>query len=241
MDVSSADSSARDRGITLRQAALTAGVASLLMLAAPYGEFVYGQLVVPMKIQETAHNIMANRGLFVAGIFAYFITFICDVVVAWALYILLAPVNRSLSLLAAWFRLVYTVIAFVGLFNLATVFRMLTTSEALVVVGSDQLLAQAQLLLSSSRHQWGMGLVIFGIHLWLLGHLVYRSGYIPRILGILLEIAGLGYVIYYLSPYLYPDAKLGFISVVFTGFGELIFTLWLLLRGWRIPEPSPQA
>ena len=84
-----------------------------------------------------------------------------------------------------------------------------------------------------------MSLVIFGIHLVLLGCLIYRSGYIPRIIGILLVIDGLGWVIDSLQPYLYPNAHLGFLFITF--FGELIFMLWLLIRGWKIPEPAPQS
>ena len=80
------------------------------------------------------------------------------------------------------------------------------------------------------------GLVLFGIHLGLLGYLVYRSDYIPKILGILLTVAGLGWLIYCLSPYLYPNADVGFIMITF--FGELIFMLWLLVRGWKIQEPT---
>ena len=96
----------------MRQAALIAGFGLLIMgFAAPFAEFfVYPKLVIPGKIEETAQNIVANQGLFLGGMFAYLITFICDVLVAWALYVLLIPVNRSLSLLTAWFRLVYTVI-----------------------------------------------------------------------------------------------------------------------------------
>ena len=84
-----------------------------------------------------------------------------------------------------------------------------------------------------------MGLVLLGIHLGLLGYLVYRSNYIPRILGILLAIAGLGWLIYELNPYLYPDADLGFIMITF--FGEPIFMLWLLVRGWKIQEPTAHS
>jgi hypothetical protein len=139
-------------------------------------------------------------------------------------------------LLTAWFRLVYTVIALCSLLKLATAFRILNTPDYLTVVGSDQLHAQVQLLLKSFRYEWSMGLVLFGIHIGLLGYLVYRSGYIPRILGILLAIAGLGYLIYYLGPYLYPTADVGFIMITF--FGELIFMLWLLVRGWKIREQA---
>lgn len=100
-EVSSISSAMHDQGITLRQAALTAGFGGLIMVAAPFAESVYAKLVIPGKIEETVQNIVANQGLFLAGLFAYLITFICDVLVAWALYILLIPVNRSLSLLTA--------------------------------------------------------------------------------------------------------------------------------------------
>ena len=225
----------------MRQAALIAGFGLLIMgFAAPFAEFfVYPKLVIPGKIEETAQNIVANQGLFLAGMFAYLITFICDVLVAWALYVLLIPVNRSLSLLTAWFRLVYTVIALVGLLKLVTVFRILSTPDYLTVVGSDHLHAQVQLLLNSFRYEWSLGMVLFGIHLGLLGYLVYRADYIPRILGILLAIAGFGYLIYYLSPYLYPNADLGFIMITF--FGELIFMFWLLVRGWKIQDPTAHS
>ena len=76
--------------------------------------------------------------------------------------------------------------------------------------------------------------MVFGIHLGLLGYLVYRSGYIPRVLGILLVIAGLGYVVYNLGPYLYPNVDVGLVFITF--FGESIFMVWLLVRGWKISE-----
>ena len=221
-------------GMTLRQAALVAGFGYLIM-PVPYAElYVYPRLVIPGNIAQTVQNISAHGGLFLAAIFCYLITFISDVVIAWALYVLLAPVNRSVSLLTAWFRLMYTAIALFGLLNLVTVFRLLNTPDYLAVFGSGPLQAQVQLLLNSFRYDWSMGLVIFGIHLGLLGYLIYRSGYIPKIIGILLIIDGAGWMIYSLKPYLYPNAHLGYISITFIG--ELILMLWLLVRGWKIQE-----
>jgi hypothetical protein len=236
--MSSINPAVHDQGITLRQAALIAGFGVLIMaFAALFAEFfVYARLVIPGNIEQTTQTIAANKGLFLAGIFAYLITFVCDVIVAWAFYVLLIPVNRSLSLLAGWFRLVYAVIALFGLSKLVTVFRVLSTPNYLTVYGSDQLHAQVRLLLNSFQYEWGMGLVLFGIHLGLLGYLVYRSDYIPRILGILLAIAGLGWVIDSLRPYLYPNVDLGFVMIA--SVGELIFIFWLLLRGWKIQEPN---
>ncbi len=121
-----------DPGITLCQAALIAGFGLLIMVfAAPIAElYAYPRLVVPGNIEETVQNILDHEGLFLAGVFCYLITFICDVLVAWALYVLLMPANRSVSLLTAWFRLVYTVIALFGLLRLVTVFRLLNTPDS---------------------------------------------------------------------------------------------------------------
>ncbi len=118
---------------SLGRAALMAGIGLLIMvIAAPYAElYVYPKLIVPANAAETTKNIIANKTLFTSAIFGYLITFICDLVVAWALYILLKPVNKNLSLTTAGFRWVYTGIALFALLNLVTVttieyFRYLT-------------------------------------------------------------------------------------------------------------------
>jgi hypothetical protein len=224
--------------ISLRTAAIIAGLALLTMaVAAPFAElYVYPKFLVPGSAAEIAKNIIANRILFVSGVFGYLITFICDVVAAWALYVLLKPVNDNLSLLTAWFRLVYTVIALVALVNLVTVLRLLSTADYLTVLGPDQVYAQVKLSLIAFRSGWSFGILFFGIHLVLLGYLVLRSHYIPRILGVLLLIGGLGYLITTLGPFLFPNINLHVAR--FTFYGELIFMLWLLVRGWKIQEPS---
>lgn len=225
-------------GISLRMAALIAGLAILTMaIAAPFAElFVYPKIVVSGNAAETARNIIANKTLFVSGVFGYVITFICDVVAAWALYVLLKPVNGHLSLVTAWFRLVYAVIALVAIVNLITVFRLLTTPDYLTVFEPNQLYAQVRLLLGEFRSGWSFAILFFGIHLVLLGYLVLRSHYIPSILGAILIITGLGYLITTLGPFFFPNVDLHVARYTF--FGELIFMLWLLVRGWKIQEPS---
>lgn len=236
--MSTFDSAASGQGISLRQAALIAGLGLLIItFTAPFAEFyVFPTLVIPGDIDRTAQNIMTNQVLYLAGLFAYLITYICDVVVAWALYVLLIPVNRSLALLSAWFRLVYTVIALVALLKLVLAYRILITPDYATIFGTDQLNAQVHLLLNSYRYEWGIGLILFGIHLGLLGFLVYGSNYIPRILGILLAIAGLGYLITVLGRYIFPDANLGFLFITFLF--EPVFMIWLLFKGWKIQQPT---
>ena len=178
-------------GITLRQAALVAGFAYLLNPVS-YAEFsVYPKLVAANNAAQTVQNISAHPGLFAVAILCYIISFIGDVIIAWALYVLLAPVNRPLSLLTAWCQLVYAAGALCSVFSLLNVYHLLVTPYYLTLFGSGQLQAQVWFQLHSFHYEWSMSLIIFGIHLVLLGYLVYRSGYIPWILGISLFIAGL--------------------------------------------------
>jgi Domain of unknown function (DUF4386) len=114
-------------GLTLRQAALLAGFGYLLTTPVFFIEFfLYPKLVIRGQIEQTVANIGSHHSLFLAAVFGYLINFIGDIIAALALYILLAPVNRAVSLLAAWLRLIYTTIALVGLFNLVTVYRMIS-------------------------------------------------------------------------------------------------------------------
>lgn len=221
---------------SLRTAALIAGFSLLVMvIMAPFVElFAYPKLVVPNNATETIKNITSNKGLFVYVLFGYLLTFICDVVVAWALYILLKPVGEQVSLLTAIFRWIYTVIALIALLNLVAVFRILNTSDYSSVFQTNELNAQIMYLLKSFKSSWYFGFVFFSIHLILLGYLVIKSSYIPNILGVLLIITGFGYLLTTLKPYLFPAVNVDFAKYTF--YGELLFMLWLLIKGWGIKE-----
>lgn len=229
--------SARVAGLTLRQAALIAGFAYLLN-PVPYAEFsLMPRLVIAGNAEQTVANIAAHHGLFVAAFFCYAINFVEDVVIAWALYVLLAPVNQALSLLAALFRLVYTAVAVGGLMNMATVYRMVTVPNYASALGPGALAAQVELLLHSFRTDYALGIgLLFSIHLVLIGYLIFRSRYMPAWLGVLLAIDGIGWLVMELQPYLYPNADLAFLWI--TSLGELVFMAWLIIRGWRIETPQ---
>ena len=227
------------RGLTLRQAALTAGIAYLLMPVAFAEFFVNRRLIVADDIDRTAQNIVSHGRLFAVGILCYLVTLVLDVIIAWALYYLLAPVNRALSLLAACFRLMYTAIALVAVLNLTNVYRLLTNPAYTRAFGDGPLHAQALFLLNSYRYEWSVSLVIFALHLGLLGFLMLRSDYLPKWIGVLLVLDGFGWVIYPLKPYLYPTAPIDFIPLF--AFVELSLPLWLVIRGWKIPEPAAET
>jgi hypothetical protein len=217
--------------------ALIAGLGILCMATSPFAEFmVYGKLVVAGNPAETCKNILAHQTLFKAGILSYVFNFICDIVVAWALYGLLKPVNESLSLLTAWFQLVYATLSLVAVVNLVTVLRLLGNTDDIKVFGTAQVYTQVMLTLHAFRDGWSLGFFLFALNLMLRGFLVFKSGYIPKIVGILLMIAGLGYFINTLQPFLFPNVNIDYITITY--FGELVFMFWLLIRGWRIKESN---
>jgi hypothetical protein len=155
-----------------------------------------------------------------------------DVVVAWALYRVFSPASRSISLLAAWFRIVYAAVYLVAVSQLVGVLRLLGDDDYLAVFSGDQLQAQALLGINAFGDVWAAGLFLFGIHLLIIGYLAYRSGYVPRLLGVLLAIAGLGYVVDTVGTLLSDDS---WVDVsLFTFIGEFLLALWLVIRGRRL-------
>jgi hypothetical protein len=164
--------------------------------------------------------------------FAYVLNLVGDVVMAWAIYFMLAPVNRSLSLLAAWFQLMYAAVALSVTMPLLTAWNLVNESDFRTLFDDAQIRSQVSLLLHSFRDSWSMSLSIFGIHLVLVGTLILRSSYVPRVIGILLIINGLGWLVGTVGPYVFPDADLGYVSISYLG--EAVFMLWLLIKGRKI-------
>jgi hypothetical protein len=222
--------------ISQRKAALVAGSGLLIMtIFYVFADlFIFQNLIVQGDATTTANNIIADEMLFRIGICCILIVLICDVIVAWALYIFLKQVNKSLSLLTAWFRLVYAIMLGIALVNFINVLILLSTADYLVVIQSDLLNANVMLSINAFYDVWAIGLIIFGSHLLLLGYLAFNSNFIPKIFSVLLIIAGLSYLIDYFVKLFFPNFDMP-ISMVL-GWGELIFMFWLLFRGGKIPE-----
>ena len=184
---------------------------------------------------------MANQLLFRVGVFGFMIMVIFDVLLAWLLYLLLKPVNTRLSLFSGWLRLVNGTIFGIALYHLLNVLEMVSGADYLKLLDPGQVQAQVMLFLHSFNQLWLIGLVFFGLHLFVLGYLILKSRYIPRVLGILLIIASAGYLIDSFANFMIPNyqnyATIFMLIVVVPGvIGELSFTLWLLFKGSKIPE-----
>src|SRR6266851_3362407 len=222
-------------GPRLRHAAIITVIGYVMGWGVPFASFyVIPKLFAADNAAKTSQNV-ANQGLFVAAIFAFLISFIGDVVAAWGLYLLLRPVNASISMFIAWLRVVFATIGLAALLNLVTVYRLLTRPNSLTALGQDQLNAQVQVAIGSFNSQFAFSLIIFGVYLMLLAWLIYRSGYIPKWLGIVLVIDGAGWSIMESGPYLLPGIDLSFLFVA--TFGELILLVWLIGWGTRLSEP----
>ena len=227
--------------ISQRGSASIAGIGLLIMtfLAIYSGFFVFQKLIIQDDPAATVNNILSNRMLFRLGIIGYVIVIICDIIVAWALYVFLKQINKSLSLLAGWFRLVYAIIFGIALSNYLNTLNLISGADYLKILEPAQLHADVMITLKAFDNGWNTGFIFFGLHLIMLGCLIFKSDYIPKYLGFLLIIAGLSYFLESVEKILYPEVKLS-ISLI-TGWGELIFMFWLLWNSVKGFDKSAAA
>jgi hypothetical protein len=178
---------------------------------------------------RTAADISASAGLFRAGIVSLLLVIALDVVAAVALYRVFAPVSRAVSMLSAALRLVFAGVFLVAIGELVGVLRLLGRDDYLAVFGEDQLQAQVLLRLNAFDDVWQAGLFLFGLHLLAAGYLAYVSGYVPRLIGALLAIAGLGYVADSVVAVLVDGSPFEVSTLTFVG--EFVLAVWLVVRG----------
>jgi len=223
-----------DANRSIRKASVIAGMALLVMSAlAGFANFVVIEgLVTPGDAARTARAVMDSEVMFRFGILSWFLVIALDVVVAWALFAVFSPVSTGVSRLAAWFRLVYAAVFMVAISELVGALRMLSNGGYVTVFNADQLRAQALLRIDTFTDIWDAGLLLFGVHLLLIAYLAYRSGYVPKLLGVLLGIAGLGYVVDSFGAVLSRGSWTDVSS--FTFIGEFLLALWLVIWGRRL-------
>ncbi len=203
-------------------AAIVAGTGLLAMaiIAALSNFGALENLIVRGDAAANAENLIRSAALFRLGAFGLITAAILDVLVAWGLYIVLRGINRDLSLLAAWFRLAY---AGVFLFSIMHLFAAVRTAP--------ENPAAALALIGRFDESWQAGLTVFGLHLIVLGALLWRTGGFSRLVAFLLALAGAGYVF---------DGTVTLLGLNvthsvsgYTFIGEIVFIVWLFIRGGR--------
>jgi hypothetical protein len=218
---------------SLKRTARIAGILTLLMaVIAPFSMvYVPSTLVVPGNATAMANKIMASEGLLRLGIAGNAVVLFIEIVLVVMLYVLLKPVSKTFSLVAAFARLAMTTVQGINLINHFMALQLLSGAAYLNGFEPGQLHALALLFMNAFESValiWGL---FFAFHLVVLGALVYKSGYIPRVLGILLLVAALCYLLQGFGTILLPGyneiwSTIGVISIV-----EVAFPLWLVIKG----------
>ena len=209
----------------------------LIIISGIFAEFfVRSGLIVPGDPSATAINIVGSELLFRSGLASEFLMLSADVAVALFLYVVFKGVNKSLALLAAFFRLTHASIVGTNLLNVYVPLLLLRDGGYLTSLAEGQRQALALLLLEAHGYGYAIGLVFFGVYCWILGYLILRSRLVPRILGYLLLVAGSGYLIdsfgrTLLSNYADYQNLLGMVVLLPAFVAELSFSLWLIVKG----------
>jgi len=225
--------------------ARTGGVLYLILILAGMFAviFVRDKFIVSGDVAATAHNIMAHPLLWRMGIAADLVMHICDVPVMLVLFVLLRPVNKNLALLSLLFNVVQTAVLVANKLSLIAALFPLGNADYLKAFGPHQLYAQAYLSLKLHDYGFGVGLIFFGFTCLVNGHLIFRSGYLPKAIGVLMQIAGLCYLMNSFALLLAPAfAAQLFPWIILPCFiAELLFCLWLILKGVNIVKWEQQA
>jgi hypothetical protein len=220
---------------SIQKTARLSGVLYLALAALSAFGLVYvpSVLIVPGDAAATASNIVTSESLFRLGFVSNLVAFAVNIFVALLLYKLLKPVNKGIASLMVLLILMGLAI---GMLN------ELNQFAALLMLGADQLTAftaaqsqvLASLFLGIYEHGFTIAHIFWGLWLFPMGYLIFRSGFLPRVIGVLLVVAGLGYLVDFTLFFLFPDAAVTVSD--FTFVGEVVLILWLLIKGVDVEQ-----
>lgn len=230
-------------GISPQRYARIGGVLYLIIIAAGLsGElFVRGSLVVPGNAAATAANIVQSRYLWRAGIAGDLLMHICDVGLMLVFYVLLRPVNQNLARLAILFNLVQTCVLVANKLNLLVPLFLLGDTAYMKAFTPEQLQALSHVAIRTHDYGFAFGLIYFGVECVVIGYLIVRSLYFPKALGVMMQIAGVCYVINSFALLLYPPIGTRLVPFILLPpfVAELSVALWLLVKGVDVRKWQP--
>jgi hypothetical protein len=225
-------------------ARLAKSIALLMLLSIVFGglgeSYLPGRIIVSNDPAATALNIAQHPLLFRLGFATYLVEALCDIALAVLFYVLLKPVSRTWALFSV----------FLGAFSTATyaVAEMfyfgsqlaLTNAEYLKAFTPQQLDALALLAMKMSSRIGYSFLGAYGLTTAVRGYLLYRSGYVPRILGALFVIGGAAFIYQSAATILAPQYT-SFLVLMPMGVAGIAFMLWLFVKGFAAPRPTSAA
>jgi Domain of unknown function (DUF4386) len=223
-----------------RTKARIAGVFEMLEgFASAFGQvFILGKLVVSGNAAATATNILGHPQLFWLGFALSLFGVGFHIVWVALFYGLFKPVNRTLSLLAAFVGIVVCAMQAVTALLYVAPWLVLQSASSLSAFTTEQQHALASVFLRLNGYAFNVDLVYFGLWCFLTGYLIFRSTFLPRILGVLLAIDGLGWMLYVHPPFAF---RMFPVIAVASGLAEIPLQLWLVIMGVNPQRWKEQA
>lgn len=205
--------------------------------------FIRSKLVVSADATATANNIMASEQLWRVGFAGSIVMLMCAIPLVLIMFVLLRPVNSNIALLAVFFNIVsITIEAVIDLFIFAALFP-LSGSEYLKAFDPQQLNVLSYLTFRLHSSGYNISLIFFGMNCFFWGYLVYKSGYFPKIIGVLLIICALCYVTNSFAWFLAPEFAAMLVPAILVPclIAELSLCLWLMVKGVNVPMWETQV
>jgi len=216
------------------------GALYLIIIAIGFSSefFFRGKLVVAGDPAATARNLTASTGLWRTGIALEYLNIALTLILAMIYYYLLRPVNKELNLLAAFFRMVSIPLQAVSLLYLSDALFPITQKTLLNSFTPDQLHAMTASSIRSHSNGYNFSLLVLGFCFIIHGYLIFKSEFLPKVLGLLIQFAGIGYIghcfTYILAPSLtkwtFPIAMLPVLI------GETTLSVWLIVKGVSVDK-----
>jgi hypothetical protein len=223
------------------KAARLAGLLYLIAMATGlFAEFYVhfpSTLIISGDVTKTASNITSNERLYRIGIANNIITFAIDVVLIWALYVLLRPVNRSLALLAVFFRLIETTIACFAIINAYVAMQFISDAGHLKAFDSNQIQALS-VLHDTYALTFNVVAIFLGLGSTIFNYLLLKSRYIPRVLAVWGIFSSVLLLISQFVIIIFPGKEKIIIPACYgpIALDEIALGFWLLFKGANIPK-----
>ena len=212
----------------------------LYMVATIFADASRTKLVVFGDAMATANNILASEQLFRIGFVSDVLAGLLFLLAAWALYVLLKPVNKNIALLFLLLNLGGVAVQCINMLNLFSAVLLLSGADYLKVFQMDQLQSLAMFFLYLYKNGFMIAQFFYAAWLFPLGYLVFKSGYLPKVLGIILMIECFGWLLYPFQFFLFPAYEvISYLSFAVGFVGEFSLTLWLLIMGAKDQPSNP--
>ncbi len=201
--------------------------------------YIPNMLMVPGDATATAGNILANELMFRLSMVSTILVALVNIVVALYLYELLKPINKNYAALMVIFTLVAAPIAMLNELNHVAVLLLLKNPEYLTVFTTSQLQSLVPLFLDLHKYGLHIAGIFWGLWLLPMGYLVFKSNYIPKVIGILLIIGCFGYLIDFVTFFVFPN--FGVVISEYAFLGEVLMVFWLLIKGVNVAQWEKRA